>query len=272
MHPVLLRLGPVTLHTYGVLVATGVLVGLWLVRRRAAQMGVDPDAAWNLGVYMTLAALVGSKLWLIIQFWSYYSTHPREIFALNTLQSAGVFYGGLITAVVVIVLYARHSGLHFLPLADVYSAPVAMGHAIWRLGCFSAGCCWGRETDVPLGVTFTDPYAGQLIGTPLGIRLHPSQLYEAGALALIFGILIWMGRGPRATGRLFAAYLVLYGIARAIVESFRGDPNRAMAFGGAASLMQVVSVGLILLGLFLWWQAPKWQAAQAAQPAKRRRK
>lgn len=270
MHPVLLRLGPITLHTYGLLVATGVLVGLWLVRRRAAQMNVDPDAAWNLGVYMTLAALVGSKVWLIVQFWSYYSAHPREIFALNTLQSAGVFYGGLITAIAVIVLYARHAGLQFLPLADVYSAPVALGHAIGRLGCFSAGCCWGRETDVPWGVTFTDPYAGQLIGTPLGIRIHPSQLYEAGALLVIFGILIWMRRSQRATGRLFAAYLMLYGITRAIVESFRGDPSRTMVFGGAASLMQVVSAGLILLGLLLWWQAPKWQAAPAAVPAKRR--
>jgi phosphatidylglycerol:prolipoprotein diacylglycerol transferase len=274
LHPVLLKLGPITLHTYGLLVASGVLIGLWLVRRRAAQMNVDPDGAWNLGVYMTLAALVGAKVWLVVQFWDYYFEHPGEIIALNTLQSAGVFYGGLITALVVVVLYARYARLPILPLTDVYSAPVALGHAIGRLGCFSAGCCWGRQTDVPWGVTFTDPYAGQLIGTPLGVTLHPSQLYESAALLVIFGILIWMGRSPRATGRLFAAYLVLYGITRAFVESFRGDPSRTMVFGGAASLMQMVSAGLILLGLFLWWQAPKWQAAQAPAPApaKRRRK
>lgn len=271
MHPVLVHLGPVTLHTYGLLVATGVLLGLWLVRRRAVQAGVDPDRAWNLGVYITLAALVGSKVWLILQFWSYYSANPREIFALNTLQSAGVFYGGLITAVVVIVFYTRRAGLKFLPLADVYSAPLALGHAIGRLGCFSAGCCWGKETVLPWGVTFTDPYAGQLIGVPLGVRLHPTQLYEALALLVIFGVLTWLARRQSFTGQLFAVYLVLYGIARAIVEALRGDPSRTMVFGGAASLMQVVSIGLILLGALLWWRAPKAQAAAQLAPAPSKR-
>jgi phosphatidylglycerol:prolipoprotein diacylglycerol transferase len=272
MHPVLIRLGPLTIHTYGLLVATGVLLGLWLVRRRAAHSGVDPDRAWNLGVYMTLAALVGSKVWLILQFWSYYSANPGEIFALNTLQSAGVFYGGLITAVFVVVFYARYAGLKFLPLADVYSAPLALGHAVGRLGCFSAGCCWGRETHVAWGVTFTDPYAGQLIGVPLGVKLHPTQLYESLALAAIFGVLLWLAKGQRAPGQLFAAYLMLYGVVRAIVEAFRGDPSRTMLFGGAVSLMQVVSLGLILLGALLWWRVPHWQPALAPVPAKRARK
>ena len=216
---------------------------------------------------MTLAALVGSKVWLILQFWDYYSANPREIFALNTLQSAGVFYGGLVTAVVVIVLYARHAKLGFLPLADVYSAPVALGHAIGRIGCFTAGCCWGRETDLPWGVAFTDLYAGQLIGVPLGVKLHHTQLYEALALVAIFAALMWLARRQRFTGQLFAAYLVLYGVARAIIEALRGDPSRTMVFGGKFSLMQVVSVVLILLGAWLWWRGPQWQAAAAPAPA-----
>jgi phosphatidylglycerol:prolipoprotein diacylglycerol transferase len=266
MHPVLIRLGPVTIHTYGLLVATGVLLGLWLVRRRAAHSGVDPDRAWNLGVYMTLAALVGAKVWLILQFWSYYAANPREIFALNTLQSAGVFYGGLITAFFVVVFYARYAGLKFLPLADVYAAPLALGHAVGRMGCFSAGCCWGRETQVAWGVTFTDPYAGQLIGVPLGAKLHPTQVYESFALIAIFFVLLRLSKTQRAPGQLFAAYLMLYGVVRAIVEAFRGDPNRTMVFGGAMSLMQVVSLGLILLGALLWWRVPHWQPAPAAAP------
>jgi phosphatidylglycerol:prolipoprotein diacylglycerol transferase len=272
MHPVIAKLGPVTIHTYGLLVATGVLLGLWLVRRRAPYSGVDPDRAWNLGVYMTLAALLGSKVWLIFQFWSYYSANPREIFALNTLQSAGVFYGGLITAVVFVVFYARSASLSFLPLADVYAAPLALGHAIGRLGCFSAGCCWGRETQAAWGITFTDPYAGQLIGVPLGVKLHPTQLYESSSLFAIFGVLLWLAKGKRATGQLFAAYLMLYGVTRAIVEAFRGDPSRTMVFGGAMSLMQVVSLGLIVLGALLWWRAPRWQPAPATVTAKRSRK
>jgi phosphatidylglycerol:prolipoprotein diacylglycerol transferase len=269
VHPVLFRVGPLTIHTYGLLVAAGVLLGLWLVRRRAPQVGLDPDRVWNLGVYMTLAALVGSKLWLILQFWDHYAANPRDIFTLNTLQSAGVFYGGLITAVLVIVLYARHAGLGFLPLVDVYAAPVALGHAIGRLGCFSAGCCWGRETDLPWGVTFTDAYAGQLIGVKLHTRLHPTQLYEAAALFAIFVFLTWLARRAHATGQLFAAYLVLYGIARAGIESFRDDANRTLLFGGATSVMQVVSLALIVLGALLWWRAPHWQPAPAAPAAKK---
>lgn len=263
MHPIVVRLGPVTIHTYGLLVATGVLVALWLLRRRAAQAGVDPDRAWNLGVYMTLAALAGAKAWLIVQFWSYYAAHPREIFTLSTLQSAGVFYGGLITAVVVVFLYARHARLKFLPLADVYAAPLALGHAIGRLGCFAAGCCWGRETRASWGVTFVDPYAGELIGVPLGVPLHPTQLYEAAALLAIFVALLALVRRQRFTGQIFAAYVILYGIARAILEAFRGDPNRTMIFGGAASLMQFVSVGLVVLGAGLW----AWGARRAARAA-----
>jgi len=271
MYPVLFRIGPVTIHTYGVLVATGVLLALWLVRRRAAATGVDPDRAWNLGVYMTLAALVGAKVWLIAQFWDYYRAHPREMFALSTLQSAGVFYGGLVTAVVVAFLYARSAGLTFLPLADVYAAPLALGHALGRFGCFSAGCCWGRETTVAWGVTFTDPYAGQLIGVPLGVKIHPTQLYEAAALLVIFGVLMWLARRQSFTGEIFAAYLILYGIARGMTEYFRGDPSRTMLFSGAVSLMQVVSVGMILFGGFLWWRGARLPAP-APEPARAGRK
>lgn len=271
MHPVLLRLGPVTIHTYGLLVASGVLLALWLIRRRAAQVGIDPDRAWNLGVYMTLAGLVGAKVWLILQFWGYYSKNLREIVALNTLQSAGVFYGGLMTAIVVAFFYARHAGLKFLPVADVYAAPLAIGHAIGRLGCFSAGCCWGRETQAAWGVTFTDPYAGQLIGVPLDVKLHATQLYEAVALAVIFVFLLWLGKRQQFTGQVFAAYAILYGIARGVIESFRGDPSRTMILGGQFSLMQGVSVGLILLGAFLWWRGARQpQEAPAAAKAKRK--
>lgn len=269
MHPVLFKLGPVTIHSYGLLVAAGVLLALWLVRRRAIQAGIDPDRAWNLGVYMTLAALAGAKVWLIAQFWSYYAKNPGEIVALSTLQSAGVFYGGLITAVVVAFFYARHAGLTFLPVADVYAAPLALGHAIGRLGCFSAGCCWGRATDVAWGVTFTDAYAGQLIGVPLNVKIHPTQLYEAAALLVIFLVLMWLVPRQRFTGEIFAAYAILYGIARAVTESYRGDPSRPMVFGGMFSLMQVASVGLVLFGAWLWWRGLRQPAPALAKPKKK---
>lgn len=264
MHPVLFRIGPVTLHTYGVLVAAGVLLGLWLARRQARDGGkLDPDRVWNLGVYLVLAAIGGAKLWLVVADWQYYAAHPREIFSLATLQAAGVYYGGVLTAIVVILLYARRAGLGFLPLLDVYSPGLSLGHAIGRLGCFSAGCCWGRQCALPWGVTFQDPYAHELVGVPLGVPLHPTQLYEAAAEFLILAFLLWLARRQQFTGQLFALYAVLYGALRLTTEFFRGDPGRTVFFGGGVSLMQVVSVGLILLGAWLWWRGIKRRATQA---------
>ncbi len=254
MHPILFRVGPFTLHTYGLLVATGVLLGLWLARRQAHQAGLDPERVWNLGIYMVLAALVGAKLWLVAADWNYYLVHPREVFSLGTLLSGGTYYGGFLTALLVAVLYARCFDLGFLSLADVYAAPLALGHAIGRLGCFAAGCCYGKPTSAVWGVTFTDAYAQALVGTPLGIALHPTQLYESAAEFLIFGVLLFLGRrqgAEQAAGELFAAYAVLYGIARGTIEFFRGDPDRTLLAGGTFSMMQVVSVVLIVFGTWL---------------------
>ncbi len=266
MHPILFRVGPFTLHTYGLLVAAGVLLGLWLARRQAAQAGLDPERVWNLGIYMVLAALVGAKLWLVAADWSYYVAHPREILSFGTLLSGGTYYGGFLTAMLVAVLYARRFHLRFLPLADVYAAPLALGHAIGRLGCFAAGCCYGKPTSLLWGVTFTDPYAHALVGTPLGIPLHPTQLYESATEFLIFGVLLFLGRrkraGERAPGELFATYAVLYGLTRGAIEFFRGDPDRTLLAGGAFSLMQVVSAALIVLGSWLLLRGRAHAAAE----------
>jgi phosphatidylglycerol:prolipoprotein diacylglycerol transferase len=240
-----------TVHTYGALVAGGVLLGLWLAQRQAARAGLNPERVWNLGIYMLLAALVGAKLWLVFADWSYYVANPREILSLDTLLAGGVYYGGFLTAFVVAVLYARHFRLRFLGLADVYAAPLALGHTIGRLGCFAAGCCYGKPTTAAWGVTFTDPYARSLVGTPLGVPLHPTQLYESAAEFVIFVFLILLGRRQRFTGELFATYAVLYGLARGIIEFLRGDPERTLLAGGAFSLMQVVSVALIISGAWL---------------------
>jgi len=239
MHPVLFRVGPLTLHTYGLLVAIGVLLGLWLARRQAARAGLDPDRVWNLGIYMVLAALVGAKLWLVLADWSYYWEHPREIFGLSTLLSGGTYYGGFLAALVVALLYARRFGLKFLSLGDVYAAPLALGHAI------------GAAYTLPWAVTFTDPYARMLVGTPLRIPLHPTQLYESAAELLIFAFLVFLGRRQRFAGQVFVAYAVLYGLTRGTIEFFRGDPDRTLFAGGTFSLMQVVSVALIVLGAWL---------------------
>ena len=252
MHPVLFRLGSLTVHTYGTLLACGILLGLWLAQKRARAAGLNPDEVWNLGVFMVLAALAGAKLWFLLAFWSYYRANPMEIFSMSTLQAGGVWYGGMLTALAVAIIYTRRKKIKLLPLTDVYAAPLALGHGIGRLGCFSAGCCYGKPTAQAWGVIFHDEYAHQLVGTPLGIPLHPTQLYEAGAEFLIFLILLRLSARSHRSGQIFGAYLVLYGITRFTIEFFRGDPGRTLLLGDAGSIMQLVSIGLMGFGIWLW--------------------
>jgi phosphatidylglycerol:prolipoprotein diacylglycerol transferase len=270
MHPVLIQLGPLTLHSYGVLVATGILLALWLARRQAPQNGLDPDAVWNLGIYMVLAGLVGAKLWYVLENAGYYVENPRALVSMDTLQAAGVWYGGLLAGLLVTVIYVRRARMGLLPLLDTVAAPAAIGHGLGRLGCFSAGCCWGKSTTAAWGVTFTSEYAAQTVGVPLGVALHPTQLYEASTELLAFLFLLWLGKRKKFTGQVFAAYLMWYGVARGTIEFFRGDPGRTLLLDGQFSLMQIVSVGLILLGAYLWWQGSK-QPLPAAAPARAKR-
>ena len=266
MHPILFQLGWMTIYTYGVLVATGVLVGLWYARRQAQSAGLDPEKIWNLGIYMVLVALVVAKIWLVAIYWRYYLDHPRDIFAISTLQSGGVFYGGLIGAVVVLGLYVWRQKLPFLAVTDVFAPGLALGHSIGRLGCFMAGCCYGKPTNLPWGITFTNPVANTLVGTPLNVRLHPTELYESAAELMNFCILVWLSRQKRFGGQIFGTYIMLYGFERGIIEFFRGDPDRTMMFHGAVSVMQLVSVVLILTGAWLWWRG-KSHEGEPLQPA-----
>ena len=254
MHPVLFQFGPITIYTYGVLVATGVLLGLWYARRQAPRAGLGRDTIWNLGIYMVVAALVAAKLWLVLSDWEYYMANPGAILSAATLQSGGTFYGGMLGGALAIGVYAYFYDLPVLSVSDTFAAAIPLGHAIGRLGCFAAGCCYGKPTTLPWGVTFTSEVAERLAGTPLGVPLHPTQLYEAAGEFLNFLLLVWLGARQRFTGQMIGAYFILYGIERGTIELFRGDPGRTLLFHGELSLMQVVSLGLVLTGALLWWR------------------
>lgn len=254
MHPILAQAGPITIYTYGILVTVGVILGLWYARRQAARAGLPAREIWNLGVYMIFGALIVSKLWLVLSDWSYFSANPRDVFSLTMVQSAGTFYGGLLGAILTAVVYVRWQRLPLLPVLDIAAAALPLSHAIGRLGCFAAGCCFGKPTTLPWGVTFTDEEAQRLAGTPLHTSLHPTQLYEAAAEFLNFLLLIWIGARQKFPGQILGAYFMLYGVERGVIEFFRDDPGRTMMFHESVSLMQIVSVGLIVTGAFLWWR------------------
>lgn len=250
MLPKLFTIGSFYLPTYGLLVATGFLLGLWMTARLARRRGLNPQTVTDLGIYVALAGLAGAKLLMFVYDFDYYRRNPGEIFSIATLQAGGVFYGGLIGALTVAVWYLRSRHLPFLPVADVFAPGIAIGHAVGRLGCFAAGCCWGAECHRPWAVTYENVDAYQLVGVPLGVPLHPTQLYEAGAELGIFAILYRLFAKNPPPGRIIGAYLVLYPFARFMVEFVRAH-EQANPFGWVLSNAQWITLGLIGLGLWL---------------------
>jgi phosphatidylglycerol:prolipoprotein diacylglycerol transferase len=266
MHPILFKLGPFTLHTYGVMLATAVLLGTWLASKRAIRAGLDGDKVWNLCIYIVLSALLVAKIWLVAADFSYYRQNPGEILSLSTLQSGGVFYGGFLGGLTVAILGARAWKIPMLKLLDVLSPSLMLGAAIGRIGCFSAGCCYGHPAQVAWAVTFTDEYSHRMFGTPLGIELHPVQLYNFAAAAAVFFFLLWVSARQRFTGQVFAAMMILYGITRFITEYYRGDPGRELSFTTALSQAQLTGILLVVVGALLWWR----QSRTVSVPSKPR--
>jgi phosphatidylglycerol:prolipoprotein diacylglycerol transferase len=248
MHPILFEIGGWPVYSYGVLLALAYLLGLQLAVVRARRRGLDGAKIMDFGIYLIIAALVGAKAMLLIVDFDYFRQQPREI--LSIVRAGGVFYGGLIAAFLVGLWLVRRYQLPVWTTADLIAPGIALGHVVGRLGCLLAGCCYGTPTDVPWGITFTDPAAAANVGTPLGTPLHPTQIYDAGAelLILIF-LLVTERRGHQFAGRTFWTYMVLYGVARFIVEFFRGDP-RGMVFGLSTSQfvsLLIVPIGIVML-------------------------
>lgn len=267
MHPLLFEIGRFPVYTYGVLLAAAYLSGLWLAVRRARARGLDGDKVMDLGIWIIAAALVGAKLLLLVVDFDYYSSNPREL--LSMFRSGGVFYGGLIVAVAVAFWYMRRAKLPLWTTTDAFAPGIALGHVIGRLGCFMAGCCYGRPTSAPWAVRFTNPLAAENVGTPLDVPLHPTQLYEAGAELLILVLLLATERRGRPfPGRTFWAYLLLYAVSRFVIEFYRGDPRGAI---GMFSTSQVISLVLVPLSVLMLWRLARRTPPPEAAVARRRR-
>jgi len=247
MHPILFEVRGFPVYTYGLLLAAAYLLGLQFALVRARSRGLDPNRIMDLGIWIIISALAGAKLLLLIV--------DRGKFPMTTtgmmdlVRSAGVFYGGLIAAVVVALGYLWRHRMPIWTVTDVFAPGIALGHVIGRFGCLFAGCCFGRPTTVPWAITFHNEFAAQNVGTPLNVPLHPTQLYEAGAELLILGfLLIFERRGRPYPGRTFWAYMLLYGVSRFVIEFYRGDP-RGMV--GSLSTSQFVSIVLVPIAVIM---------------------
>jgi phosphatidylglycerol:prolipoprotein diacylglycerol transferase len=272
MFPRLLELGPLTVYSYGVLLAAAYLLALFFAVRRATAMGLDGDRVLDLGIYIIISALVGAKLLLLIVDFDYFRRQPAELWTLA--RSGGVFYGGLVLAFLVALWYVRKHRLAIWPIADAIAPAIALGHVVGRFGCLLAGCCYGTPTSEPWGITFTDAFAASNVGTPLHVALHPTQLYDGGAELLILVFLLLTEKWWRQrSGFTFWVYILLYAVSRYVVEMFRGDP-RGMTMGFSTS--QFISLLLIPLALVMLFVRWRWGARFAVEatkaPAPRRKR
>ena len=218
MHPILFQLGNFTIHSYGLLLALGSLLGLWVLGLSAKRYGLDPDKVVNLAIWTLLAGIVGSRAAFVLLELPSFAAEPWRV--LFFWEGGMVFYGGLALALLVGVPLALRDRLPMLVLLDCFAPAVAIGQAVGRIGCFAAGCCYGKASDLWCSVTFTDPHTL----APPGVSLHPAQLYSSAELTAVFLFLVWFRRKRQVfSGQIFFLYGLIHGIGRLIVEQFRGD-------------------------------------------------
>lgn len=234
MHPVFFKLDPITIYSYGVMLALAFGIGIYLARKRALTVGIDSRIIVDLGIYLLISSIVGARLLYVLSNLDEYKTHPlNAVFS----RTGFVFYGGLILATIVGIWYLKRQKLSVWKIADVITPSIAIGEAIGRIGCFLNGCCYGKPTTLPWGViTFGNDH---LDLTPV----HPTQLYSSVSNLIIFCILTCLWKRRKFDGQIFLLYLILYAITRFIVEIYRGD-NPYMLLHLTLSQILSIFIGL----------------------------
>lgn len=226
MFPILFKIGPITIHTYGFMLALGVAFGLWFLFFQGKKQALPASSLVNMAFYTIIIALIGAKLVLLIGNFSYYLRYPGELFSLA--RSGGVFQGGLAAGILFGLWYLWKYRLPIWKIADIIGPALALGQGFGRIGCFSSGDGFGRASTLPWSVTFQNEYAHNLTGVPLGTPLHPTQLYESILDFFNFFILFIILKKKKFDGQVFSLYIINYSLIRYFVEFYRGDhPDRA---------------------------------------------
>jgi phosphatidylglycerol:prolipoprotein diacylglycerol transferase len=260
MHPILFELGPLSVRTYGLLLAVSFLVGIILALRRSRARGLDQNKMINMSLLIMLAGIVGARIMYVIPHWNEFSANPLDI--VSPFQSSGsigltglTMYGGFIAAVLVSILYLRMNRLSVWKACDAFAPSIALGIGISRVGCFMNGCCFGLPTESALGVVF--PAFSAAGSFYPDVALHPAQLYNAVLGFGLFGLLLWLDRKPRFDGFIFAVLLISEPVTRFIVDLFRyyeSSMTLGSLGGSVLSVNQGISIVLCGMGfLLLGW-------------------
>jgi len=223
MYPELFHIGSFPINTYGVFLALAFLCAILITVKLAARDGLRREKIYDLCLWMLLSSLIGSKI-LMLFTEPEYRDHPLELLSLDFLRSGGVFYGGLIGAILTGYFLMRRYKLPWWKTADACAPGIAIGNFFGRQGCFAAGCCWGKPTTLPWGVKFT-ALGHEITGVPTDAYLHPTQLYESFAMLLVFFFLLWLHKHRRFSGQVILSYALLYSVIRFGIEFLRDDPR-----------------------------------------------
>jgi phosphatidylglycerol:prolipoprotein diacylglycerol transferase len=257
MFPILFHIGPLTIRTYGAMVATAFLAGLHLARMAARTRRIGEPFMLDLVAILIVCGLLGARLLYILINLDYFREHPWESF--KVWEGGLVFYGGFLLAAIVGAIFTRYRGYDVPEVADCLAPALALGQSIGRWGCFFAGCCYGRPTPLPWGVRFKDPASL----APLGVQLHPVQIYESVGNLLIAALLWSMLKRRKDThGSIFWLYVFLYGILRFAMETLRGD-DRGPLHGGLSPSQIIALVAMLISGSIFLVQATTKHDAHA---------
>lgn len=237
MHPLLLNLGPIPIHTYGFLIAMGFLVAVAVIRRLSVEARLDPERTLDLTFWILLVGFLGSRALFVLTRLDYFVQDPLA--ALKVWEGGLVFFGGPLAAMPFTVWYMRKYRLPVWQALDAMIPGLVVAHGFGRLGCLAAGCCYGRPTGTGFGVRFYSELVDKQFH---GIPLHPTQLYESVSLFLLFAGMVWVQRHKRFDGQVILTYFMAYPIIRSVVEIFRGDLVRGFVIDNVLSTSQFISI------------------------------
>ena len=217
MHPILINIGSFNLYTYGLFMALGFLTAMQVSKMIAKPHGISAEIITDIFFVILISALFGARLlYVIINFNSY----RDNLLGIFHIWNGGlVFFGGFIAAVTACVIYFKKKNLKIFQTADIIAPGIALGHAVGRIGCLFAGCCYGKVCDLPIAIKFTN--SDSL--APLNVFLHPTQIYSMISNLIIFFTLLWLQKRKKFDGMVFLIYIILYSLFRSIIEFFRGD-------------------------------------------------
>jgi phosphatidylglycerol:prolipoprotein diacylglycerol transferase len=253
MHPIIFSIGKLTIFSYGLFVGLAFFTAITYLSnqiKKSKEKILSQDELYSLFIYIIVSGIIGARLLFVLSNPQDFVLDPISVFKL--WEGGLTYYGGFISATVFVLAYVRIKKIPILNLSDFFAPALALGHAIGRIGCFFAGCCYGKETHVPWSVVFRDKNSLAVIG----VHLHPTQLYEAFGNFLIFIFLHFYSKKNPKKGWITATYFISYAILRFGVEFFRGDPDRGLQYFGL-SISQIISIFLFIIGVFIYARKSK---------------